>query len=98
MSSMFHASRRSLGQHDVTSNELPPLDEEGKLILFPKEILEVREQKLRSRTIKEDLVKWKDFPFEGATGEGEQVLQCLGLKLLEEKQYWMGRTVMSPSA
>jgi hypothetical protein len=87
-----------LGKHITTSTELPPLDEEGQLILVPEEILEVRERKLRNKTIKEYLVKWKDFPIEDATWEGEQVLQHPGLKLLVDKQSWAGRTVMSPSA
>ena len=44
------------------SKELPPIDEERKLILEPVEIIDVREKKLRSRTIKEFLVQWKDLP------------------------------------
>jgi hypothetical protein len=97
---VFHVSclKKALGQHVVTSTELPPLDEEGQLVLVPEEILEGRERKLRNRTIKEYLVKWKDLPIEDATWEGEQVLQHPGLKLLVDKQSWAGRTVMSPSA
>ena len=41
------------------------------------------------------LVKWKDLPVEDATWENEQALQFPGLKLLEDKQIWAGRTVMS---
>ena len=47
--------------------------------------------------VREFLVKWKDLPVEDATWENEQVLQFLGLKLLEDKQIWTGRTVMSHS-
>jgi hypothetical protein len=97
---VFHVSclKKALGQHIATSTELPPLDEEGQLILVPEEILEIKERKLRNRTVREYLVKWKDFPIEDATWEGEKVLQHPGLKLLEGKQSWAGRTVMSPSA
>jgi hypothetical protein len=35
------------------SIELPPLDEEGKLVLVPEEVLEVREKKLQNRVIRE---------------------------------------------
>ena len=44
--SVFHVSclKKALGQHITTSSDLPPLDEEGKLTLVPKEILEVRER------------------------------------------------------
>jgi len=67
------------------------------LILVPEEILEVREWKLRSTTINEYLVKWKDLLVENATWEGEDVLQKLGLKLLYEKQSRAKGIVMSPS-
>lgn len=42
---MFHilCLKKSLGQHIIPSLDLPPLDEEGKLTLVPKEILEERE-------------------------------------------------------
>jgi hypothetical protein len=77
---VFHVSclKRAIGQHIIPIEELPPLDEEGKLILIPEEVLEVREKKLRRRSIKEYLVKWKNLPIEDATWESEQVLQETG--------------------
>ena len=50
---VFHVSclKKALGQHSTVSPELPPMDEEGKLILVPDEILEVRERRLRRRVI-----------------------------------------------
>jgi hypothetical protein len=59
---VFHGSclKRAIGQHITPIEVLPLLDEEGKLILIPEEILEVREKNLRRRSIKEYLVKWKD--------------------------------------
>ena len=41
---IFHVSclKKALGQHDVTSTEMSPLDEEGQLVLVPEEILEGR--------------------------------------------------------
>ena len=97
---MFHVSflNKVVGHHITTSTDFPPLDEEGQLVLVPEAILEVRECRLRNRTIKEYLVKWKDLPTEDATWEGEQVLQHPGLSLLEDKQSWAGRIVMAPSA
>jgi hypothetical protein len=38
--------KRAIGQHITPLEVLPPLDEEGQLILIPEEILEVREKKL----------------------------------------------------
>ena len=96
---VFHVSclKKGVGQQVTTSSELPLLDEEGQLILVLEENLQERERKLRSRVIREYLVKWKDLPIEDATSEGEQVLQHPNLKLLEDKQSRVGRTVMSPS-
>ena len=50
---------------------LPPLDEEGQLVLDFEEIWDVREGKLRNRVIKEYLIRWKNLPIEYATWEGE---------------------------
>ena len=55
----------------MVSEELPPLDDEGNLVLVPKKVLMGRERKLRNRTIKEYLLQWKGFPSEDATWEGE---------------------------
>jgi len=96
---VFHVLclKKALGQYISPSPKLPPLDEEGKLILVPKVILDVRERKLRSRSITEYLIHWKDLPTKDATWEGEQILQHGNLQLLEDKQFWEGRTIMSPS-
>jgi hypothetical protein len=51
----------------TVTEELPPLDEEGQLILIPEDILEVREKKLRNKSIKEYLIKWKNLPIEDAS-------------------------------
>ena len=94
---MFHVSclKKAVGQFINTSEELPPLDEEGHMELVPEEVLEFRERRLRSRVIKECLVRWRGLPVEDATRESEQILQHPGLVLLEDKQSREGRTVMS---
>ena len=55
---VFHVSRlkKALGHNVVPSVVLPPLDDEGKLILVPEAILDTRERVLRRRTIREYLV------------------------------------------
>jgi predicted Holliday junction resolvase-like endonuclease len=95
---VFHVSclKRSIGKHIIHIEELPPLDEEGQLILIPEEILEAQEKKLRKRSIKEYLVKWKNLPIEDATWESEQVLQETGSELLVGKQFLAGKTVIFP--
>jgi hypothetical protein len=47
-----------VGQQINTSEEFPPLDEEGQLELVPEEVLEQRECRLRNMIIKECLVRW----------------------------------------
>ena len=78
------------------STELPPLYDEGQLILVPEIILWVRDRTLSKRTISEYLVQWKDLPSEDATWEGEQVLQQMILKFIEDKKIWVGRTIIYP--
>jgi hypothetical protein len=94
---VFHVSclKKEVGQHVFISTKLPPLDEEGQLILIVEEVLDTREKKLRNKSIKEYLIKWKNLPIEDATWEGENILQHNGLQLLENKQSQEGRTVMS---
>ena len=87
-----------VGQQIVTSSEVPPLDDEGQLVLISERILEVREQKPRNKIIRDYLVRWKGLPIEEATWEVEHVLQHPALQLLEDKQIRAGRTVMSSSA
>jgi hypothetical protein len=70
------------------------LDEEGKLELVVEEVLEFREQKLRSRVIKECLIRWRGLLVEDATWESKQVLRHPRLVLLEDKQFQEGRTVI----
>ncbi|XP_059076719.1 uncharacterized protein LOC131875984 [Cryptomeria japonica] len=84
---VFHVSRlkKALGQHVVPSTVLPPLDDEGKLILVLESILDSREKQLRRRVIREYLVKWRDLPVEDATWETEAILQHPALRLLEAK-------------
>ena len=42
----------------------PKLDEEGKIILDPEEITEIRTRQLQNQSISEYLIKWKNLPTE----------------------------------
>lgn len=97
---MFHVSciKKLLGQHPVSSLELPHLDEGGNLVLVPDSIVDMRERKLRNIMIHEYLIQWKDLPVEDATWEGEQILHHTNLQLLEDQQSQEGRIVISPFA
>ena len=73
---VFHVSclKKAIGQQIVISDTLPPLDDEGQLTLIPEKVLKTRERRLRSSTIKEYLVQWKDLPSEDSTWEEENIL------------------------
>ena len=74
---VFHVSnlKKLLGQHQYAQTTLPTLDEEGKLVLEPKVVVDIRERRLRSRIIKEYLIKWKNCPLEDASWETEKFHQ-----------------------
>jgi len=71
----------------IAAIDLTPFDDDRHLVLVLEAIFEVRERKLRNKTIREFLVKCKKFPEKDATWEGEQVLQHPSLQLLEDKQH-----------
>ena len=85
---VFHVSnlKKTIGKQISPSTELPPLDDEGLLILIPKRIIQTGEWKLRNRVIREYLVQWKELLPQDATWEGEQVLQHHSLQLLKDNQ------------
>lgn len=60
---VFHVSclKRVLGHHIIPLAKWPPLNDEGKLILVPEAIIDVREKKLRNKSIMKYLVCWKDL-------------------------------------
>ena len=89
---VFHVSclKKVVGQQVVVFEEIPPLDDEGHLVLVSEKVLMSREKKLRNRTIKEYLIQWKGFPSEDATWEGEHILQHPALLLLEDNHIWEG--------
>ena len=73
MHNVFHVLRlkKAIGLSVVPSIDLPPFNEEGKLMLVLEAILNTRERKLRTRIVKEYLVRWKDLLEEDATWESE---------------------------
>ena len=82
---VFHVSclNKVILQCISFSYTLPPLDDEGQLVLIQNKILRTRERRLRSRTIKEYLVQWKDFPSDEATWEDNKLLHHPNFEFLE---------------
>ena len=66
---IFHVSclKKALGQQVTVTDELPPMDDEGHLVLQPEAIIDTRERQLRSRRVSKFLVMWKNLPDEDAT-------------------------------
>eukprot|EP00253_Pinus_taeda_P012414 PITA_12414 len=89
---IFHVSclKKALGHHVTTTDELPPMDDEGHFVLQPQAIIDTRERRRRSRMVREFLVRWKNLPDEDATWESEKSLQHPSLQLLEDKQHFAG--------
>ena len=82
--------KKALGQQVIVTDELPPMDDEGHLVLQPKAIIDTTERQLRSRTVREFFVRWKNLSDEDATWESEKILQHPSLQLLEDKQHFVG--------
>lgn len=93
----FHVSllKRAIGKQDISSIVLRPLDDEGRLVLISKRVLETRIKKLRLRQIQEYLIKWKDLPYEDSTWEGVDILTHPSLSCLRESNLERGGLVTS---
>ena len=72
----------------TVTDELPPMGDKGHLVLQLEAIIDTRERQLRSRTVWEFLVRWKNLLDEDATWESERILQHPSLQLLEDKQHF----------
>ena len=66
---VFHVSclKKVIGDKLPVQTILPELDEEGKIILEPEEIIDTRIRQLRNRSISKYLIKWKSLPVEDST-------------------------------
>eukprot|EP00253_Pinus_taeda_P004302 PITA_04302 len=73
----FHVSslKITVGQNQTAQTEIPETDEEGRIILEPEGILATKEKVLRSKTIKEYLIKWKGLPEEDSLWQTERFHQ-----------------------
>ncbi len=74
---IFHVSclKKVIGQHHKAQMVLPLLDAEGRIIFKPEFIIATKERRLRTRVIKEYLIKWKNLSEEDASWESEHFRQ-----------------------
>ncbi|RVW29341.1 hypothetical protein CK203_109106 [Vitis vinifera] len=75
-----------VGETKATSTELPPLTDDGEIIMEPEAILNTRWVKKGSSFVEEIFVQWKKLPKEYATWENTQELRNKYINLnLEDK-------------
>jgi hypothetical protein len=67
--------RKVKGDNIPVQTIFPKLDEEGKIILDPKAIIDRRIHQLRNRSISEYLIKWRKLSTEDSTWEDESFIQ-----------------------
>ena len=68
---VFHVSllKKTIGDSNARCPTLPPLTDDGALIIEPAEIIDTRWFKKEGKFFEECLVKWKNLPVEDATWE-----------------------------
>jgi hypothetical protein len=73
---VFHISclKKMLGQAQPVQTKILEFDDEGNFFWEPEGILDTKEKVLHFRTIKEYLIKWKDFPEEDSSWDSERFL------------------------
>ena len=77
---VFHVSQLKgyLGPDVRVVDELPPMNEEGMVEYVPESIIGKRERVLRTRSLVEFLIKWKDLPLEEASWQPASMLEGFG--------------------
>ena len=85
---VFHVSlfKRQVGEPNTSSTELPPINDDGEIVMEPEAILDTRWVRKGSSFVEENLVQWKKLSKEDATWESTQELRDKYMNLnLEDK-------------
>lgn len=74
---VFHVSllKKFIGEHTDVNPELPPVTDEGALVLEPEKVIDTRWVKQRKKFIEESLVQGRRLPAEEATWEYSEFLK-----------------------
>ncbi|KAA8546800.1 hypothetical protein F0562_003229 [Nyssa sinensis] len=74
---VFHVSmlKKKVGETNATSTNLPPIADDGDIIMDPKAILDTRWVRKGSSFIEESLVQWERLSKEDATWENAEELR-----------------------
>ena len=74
---VFHVSllKKVVGEVPHNSSELPPIDDDGVIILEPDSIVDTRWLKREGKFIEQSLVRWKRLPSEEATWEDTALIK-----------------------
>ena len=72
----FHVSclKKAIGEKILVQTIFPELDEEGKILLEPEVVTEIRTRQVWNRSISEYLIKWKSLPTEDSTWEDDNFI------------------------
>ena len=96
---VFHVSllKKILGDSNPTTVALPPIADDGEILIQPEAILNTRWIEKGSRFVEENLVKWKQLPNDDATWENAQELRERFINLnLEDKVPLTGGSIDKP--
>lgn len=75
-----------MGKSAASSTEVPPIDDNGVLILEPKSILDTRWLERGGNIIEQSLIQWDNLPMEEATWEDTTMIkQQFPSLVLEDK-------------
>ena len=85
---VFHVSllKKAVGDFLSTSTEVPPVTDDGLVILEPEAVIDTRWLKRRGKLLEQSLVRWKHLPMEDATwGDTTMLHQQFPNLTLEDK-------------
>ena len=74
---VFYVSllKKAMGESTTATVELPPIDDEGVIMLQPESIVDTRWLKRGGKLIEQSLVRWNKLPLEEVTWEDATLIR-----------------------